>query len=284
MPDFPIVDTHVHFWDRGVVPVSWMENEPSIHRPFLPADLDADRDGVEIEALVFVEAAVDPGMHLRETEWVASLAAQDRRIQAIVAHAPLEIGEAVAADLERLAAEPLVRGIRRLIQTDDAEALCGSDDFRAALKLLPGFDLHFELCLLHHQFAPVLDLVRANPEVFFVLDHIAKPGIKACVSEPWSGQIAELAALGNVVCKISGVATEADHDAWSETQLRPYIDHSLDLFGPERVLFGSDWPVMRLALAYPRWIEIVDGAVANWSQEDRQRLYSGNAKRVYRLR
>jgi L-fuconolactonase len=283
MPDFPIVDAHVHFWDSGINPVSWTKGLPAIDRPFMPADLDADRGAVEVEAIVFVEANTDAGLHLKEAAWVAQLAEADARIQAIVAEAPLEHGAGVAADLEKLASQAIVRGIRRLIQGRDAANLCASPAFRDGVRLLPRFGLHFEICMLHHQFQPVLDLVAACPDVHFVLDHIAKPGIAAGLREPWWQEIAQLAAFPNVDCKVSGVATEADHAAWTEAELRPYLDRVFEVFGPERVLFGSDWPVMRLAIAYPRWVGIVDAAVAGWSDADRRRLYVDNAKRIYRL-
>lgn len=282
MPTFPIVDTHVHFWDKGINRLGWIEAHPAIDRPFLPADFDADRGDVEIAAIVAVEAAVDEGLYLKEASWLAGLANRDKRIKAVVAHAPLHFGGAVGSELEKLAAQPIVKGVRRLIQGEDAEALC-SGAFREALAMLPRFGLHFELCLTHDQLAPVLDLVRAFPDQPFVLDHIAKPNVAAGLMEPWATQLGELAAQENVVCKISGVATEAEHAAWTEDGLRPYLDHALEAFGPARVMFGSDWPVMRLAVGYPRWIEIVDAAVASWSEDDRRRLFVDNARRVYRI-
>jgi L-fuconolactonase len=284
MPDFPIVDSHVHFWDSGVNRVAWTAAHPALDRPFLPADLDADRGEIELAALVVVEADVDPGLYLKEASWAVGLAERDARIGAVVAHAPLHYGGAVGSELEKLAAQPIVRGVRRLIQGPDGERLCGDRGFREAVRMLARFGLHFELCLTHDQLPAVLDLVAACPEVRFVLDHIAKPGIAAGLRDPWWRQIKQLAAFDHVVgCKISGVATEADHGAWTEDELRPYVDRALEVFGPERVMFGSDWPVMRLAVAYPRWVEIVDRAVADWSETDRRRLFADNATRVYGL-
>jgi len=225
---------------------------------------------------------VDAGHHVAEADWVASLAREDQRIRAIVAHAPLE-SPGAARDLETLAARPMVCGIRRLIQASDAEALCGSATFRENVKRLPAHGLHFEICILHHQLAPALALVRDCPDVHFVLDHIAKPGIRDAIRAPWWQQMAEMAALPNVTCKLSGVATEADHAAWTEDQLRPYIDRVIEVFGPQRIVFGSDWPVMTLAVSYPRWVAIVDNALAGMSEADRRAVFAGNARSVYRL-
>lgn len=281
MPGFPIIDTHVHFWDGGRVPLSWQAGT-AIDRPFLPQDLFADAAGVEVEGIVFVEAAVDPGHHLAEADFVRALAADEPRIRAIVAHAPMS-DPGVAHDLETLARNPLVRGVRDLIQGRNAEALCGSEAFRDGLRRLPPHGFHFELCILHHQLAPVLRLVEALPEVAFVMDHIAKPGIAAGIRDPWWDEIAALAAFENVTCKISGVATEADHENWREEELLPYIARVVEVFGPQRLMFGSDWPVMRLAIAYRRWVEIVDSALAPLSEAERRLVYEGNARLVYRL-
>jgi L-fuconolactonase len=281
MPDFPIIDTHVHFWDRDAVPVSWMTGLP-IDRPFLPGDLLADAASVAIEGLVFVEADVATGHHHDEVAFIERLAAEEPCIQAIIAHAPLS-GAAIHEDLVRLAARPMVRGVRHLIQGKDAAALCADPAFREAIRLLPAHGLHFELCLLHDQLADVLRLVEACPEVTFVLDHIAKPGIKAGLREPWWQEIAAIAQCETVTCKLSGVATEADHQGWNEAELHPYIERVLEVFGPERVIFGSDWPVMRLAIDYTRWVAIVDAALAPLPEAQRHMVFNANAKRVYRL-
>ena len=284
MPDVPIVDSHVHFWDSGIHPLAWTRARPGLDRPFAPTDLDADRGAVAVEALVVVEADVDPGLYLKEAAWAAQLAERDRRIRAVVAHAPLEHGPAVGSDLEKLAAQPIVRGVRRLLEGRDATALCGDPGFREAVRMLARFDLHFELGLTHDQLPAAIDLVRACPEVRFVLDHMAKPAIAEGRREPWWQQIAELAALEQVVaCKISGVATAADPAAWREAELRPYIDRALEVFGVERVMFGSDWPVARLAVGYAHWVGIVDRAVADWPLGDVRRLFADNARTVYRL-
>ena len=283
MPSFPIIDTHVHFWDRDQVPIAWTRAAPPIDRTFLWANYEEDRGEVAVEGVVFVEANVEAGHHLAEVDWVARLEAEGAPIWAIVAHASLERGAAVRDDLAALAARPLVRGVRRLIQGEDAEALCADPDFRAGVKSLPEHGLHFEICITHDQLEPALDLARACPEVAFVLDHIAKPGIAAGLREPWWTRIAGMAELGNVTCKLSGVATEADHRAWTDDQLLPYIDRVLDAFGPGRVMFGSDWPVMRLATDLPRWVALVDRASEGWPEADRRRLYVDNAKQFYRL-
>ncbi len=283
MPEYPIVDTHVHFWDNEQVPIPWTKNVPALDRRFGPDDVTLHADPVEIESIVFVEADVAPGAHVREAEWVSGLAAEDPRIKAIVAHAPLQKGAAAETDLERLSALPLVRGIRRLIQAEPDPAFCLQPDFVAGVKLLPRFDLHFEICIYHPQFESAVALVRQCPEVRFVLDHIAKPGIKDGLMQPWAGHMTALAECDNVICKLSGVATEADHENWTDATLRPYMDHALDAFGAERVMFGGDWPVATLAIDYPRWVGLVDDALAGASDAERRRVFRDNALGAYRI-
>jgi len=283
MPSFPIVDTHVHFWDTDEVAVDWLQGAPSLNRRFGPEDLTEHADPVEIESLVFVEADVAPGEHVKEARWVASLAATDPRIKAIVAHAPLDAGAVAAKDLDALAAIPLVRGIRRLLQQEEDDAFCLRPDFLAGVKLLPSFDMHFEICIYHHQFANVLTFVERCPEVRFVFNHIGKPGIKAGIREPWMSQMKDLADFDNVICKLSGVATEADHGKWTEDQLRPYMDRALECFGPDRIMFGGDWPVATLAIAYPRWVALVDQALSGLTEEQQRRVFRDTAISVYGL-
>jgi L-fuconolactonase len=184
----------------------------------------------------------------------------------MVAHAPLEKGEAVAEGLDTLARHPMLRGIRRLLQDEpDIQAVL-DDKFIAGLNLLPRNNLHFELCIFHHQLGAVVDLVRRLPNGTFMLDHIAKPPIKAGGLEPWKTRIAELAALPNLRCKMSGLVTEADHADWKPADLKPYIDHVVDSFGFDRLVFGSDWPILSLAGRLPQWVAVLDEALAGASE------------------
>lgn len=282
MPALPLIDTHVHLWDRSVVQLAWTQGHQVLERDFRPADFREACAGIEVEGIVFVEAAVDPGCHLAEAAWVAEQAVANPWIGAMVAHAPLHLGQAATADLERLSQHAALRGIRRLIQ-GEAVDFCLQPAFVEGVKLLPRFDLHFELCIYHPQLGATVELVRRCPEVRFILDHIGKPGIEDGLMEPWASQLRELARLDNVVCKMSGLVTEADHAAWTREQLRPYIDHVIDCFGFDRVLFGSDWPVQRLASPYGRWVETLDWALQACSADELRKLYRDNAIRFYRL-
>ena len=278
------VDTHVHFWDSSVIDYPWLEGASAISHPHLPADLERARAGVSLElaAIVFEEADCLPAHALREAQWVTELAQVEPRIRGIVAHAPLQDGEVARPHLQALAELPLVKGIRRLIQGEPL-GFCTAPDFVRGVQLLPEYGFSFDLCIYHPQLGDVLELVAQCPDVSFLLDHIGKPGIAAGITQPWKDQLRELAGRPDIHCKLSGVTTEADHQNWNRDELRPYIEHVLDCFGPDRVIFGSDWPVVNLAADYLTWFDIVQDSVSHFSAQDQQKIMHDNGGRFYRL-
>lgn len=280
---FSIIDSHVHLYDPAVLSYPWMAGEPGLNKVHSPADFTTACGPIQVDGIVFVEVDAAPGDRLKEAEWVTDLARRDGRIKAIVAAAPLELGDAVRPDLERLAALPLVRGIRRLIQSEPDLEFCLRPNFVTGVKLLAAYDLSFDICVYHHQLGSALELVRRCGQIRFVLDHVGKPDVRTGSMNPWSSHIKELAALPNVWCKLSGMATEADHKFWSRDDLRPYIDHVVESFGFSRLMFGGDWPVSTLATDYPRWVQTLLWATASCTEEERRRLFRETAAEFYRL-
>jgi L-fuconolactonase len=283
MPDFPIVDAHVHIYDVERLDYPWLANVPAIARTHTLADLDEERGAVEVDRIVFAEVAVAPGRHVEEAAWVQTVADADPRLAGMVAHLPMEKGAAVEADIERLKAFGSLRGIRRLIEVERDYSFCLEPGFLEALRLLPEHDLTFDICVKHWGLVFAIELARRCPEVSFVLDHIGKPGIKHGLREPWWSQMRELARLPNVVCKVSGAITEADHEAWKPEQVMPYVAHAIECFGFDRVLYGSDWTVSKLSHRYPDWVDMVDRVIAGSSPAEQRQLYRETAIRVYRL-
>ena len=283
MPNFPIVDSHVHLYDVKRLSYGWLSGVPKINRTYVLEDFDKARAQVIVDKLVFAEVAVDPGLHMEEAEFVQQMAEKDARLCGIVAHLPLEKGLAVEKDINLLKAIPNVRGIRRLIETERNPAFCLEPAFLEALRMLPQYDLTFDICVKHTAMTYAIELVKRCPDVSFILDHIGKPDIKNGLQEPWKSQIKELARLPNVVCKISGVVTEADHQKWTSAQIKPYVAHAIESFGFNRVMFGSDWTVSELTHPYPAWVDIVDDVVKGSSEGEIRRLYRETAIRTYRL-
>jgi L-fuconolactonase len=231
---------------------------------------------------VFVQCECDPAQNVEEARWVAGLAGQDPRIQGIVAQASLEKGDAVKKDLEALAEINMVKGIRRLLQSESVD-FCLQPEFIRGVNLLPGYGLSFDICIYHGHLANILTFVRQCPDVSFILDHIGKPNIKDRVFEPWKSELKTLAGFPNVCCKVSGVVTEADPKGWTPDALKPYIHHVIDCFGMDRVIYGGDWPVVLMASEYTRWVAALDQIVAELSDADRKKLFRDNAIRFYRL-
>jgi len=283
MPDYPIVDSHVHLADPKRFGYGWTRNAPSLNRQVLPQHLTKAAEPVTVDRFVFVEVDVDLPQHLAEAEWVADLARSDTRLAGMVAALPLERGKAIEAELDALRKHRILRGVRRLIQNQADPEFCIRPQFIEGLKLLAAHDLSFDICIFHHHLPNTIKMVRQCPEVRFVLDHIGKPGIKAGLVDPWRQHLKDLAAMPNVHCKISGVTTEADHKNWTREQLKPYIAHTIETFGFDRVMYGGDWHVSELAGTYPQWVEIVDWVVEGATAAEKRKLFRDNAIRFYRL-
>ena len=238
---------------------------------------------VKVEKIVFLQCECSFEQFREEAQWVTQLAQEDIRIQGIVPWAPLEKGEEVKSDLEKFSDNKLIKGIRRIIQFEPDMDFCLRPDFIRGVQLLEKFDLTFDICISHSQLKNTLKLVRLCPNVHFILDHIGKPDIKSRLFDDWKSDITELAKMGNVCCKMSGLVTEADHLNWRKEDLKPYIDHILDSFGFDRVLFGGDWPVVLQASDYKRWVGALDWALSGCSEDSSRRIYRDNALSFYKL-
>jgi L-fuconolactonase len=280
MGDPRIIDAHVHFWDPDGFSTPWLERVPDLNKRHMPSEYTDAAAGLPVRALVFVECTRDDG--LREARRVAELSAKEERIQAIVAWAPLEKGEAVRDDLRLLAMVPRVKGVRRLIERESAPDFCTRPAFLQGLRALRDFRLSFDICITHDQLPMATEMVRACPDVSFILDHIAKPDIRSGLLEPWRTNIRKLAAQENVVCKVSGLVTEAG-PGWTKEQLEPYFDTVIDCFGADRVVYGGDWPMVRLAAEYDQWFEALQWLVRGMTALERQQLFHDNAKKAYRF-
>lgn len=284
MLNLPIIDTHLHLWDPRRLRYPWLDAAPAINQPQLPADYRAATTGIPIAKMIFVQCEADPAQYREEVAWVTQQATLDDRIQGIVAWAPLEHGDAVRDELASLARNPLLRGIRRIIQFEADPAFCLRPDFVRGVQLLSEFNLHFEICIKGDaQFRNTLALVRQCPQVRFMLDHIGKPFIKENVLEPWATCIRELASMPNTWCKLSGLANEAHWHNWQPDDCRPYVEQVLDCFGFDRVVFGGDWPVCTLATTYTRWVTALADIVKGAGEKNLKKLFYDTAAAFYRI-
>jgi L-fuconolactonase len=276
------IDAHAHFWDIEKLKYPWIEEGSFFDRTFSLADYQRAARVMPIEKMVFVECDAHPACSLTEVEWVEDLSTVDDRIQGIVARVQLTNNPDVIADLDVLASRPLVKGIRHNIQ-GNPPGFALQDSFVTGINEAHRRGFHFELCLTHDQLAETIKLVRRCSEASFVLDHCGKPGIRVASKEPWRTQMRELAQLQNVVCKISGLLTEADWKKWTVGEVLWYAQESADAFGRARIMFGSDWPVNEAAGGFSRWFDVTRALTAKWSAEENDEFFFGNANRFYRL-
>jgi L-fuconolactonase len=274
-----IVDGHVHFWDPVARHHGWLDEQAPLRRRFGPEDLDVGHH--ELAGVVFVEADCRPEEALEEVRWVTALAREYPLIRGIVAHAPLRLGRAAASHLTALASEPLVVGVRHLLQGGSPEAPADRG-LISGVRMLPEWRLTFDVCVTHEQLPAVATLIEACPRTTFVLDHLGKPPVASGRLDPWREHVTRIAALPNVVCKLSGLASEAA-PGWRDGDVRPYLDHALEAFGARRCMVGSDWPVATLRTTTERWFDVVCDAIAGLSEEDRRWVLGETAVTTYGL-
>lgn len=281
---FPIVDTHTHLWNPQRFRMHWIEGNAVLNQPYELPDYNNHTSDVEIEAMVYMEVVVEPTYRLLEAQWANAQAERESRLRGIVAAAPLEDGEPVRTHLAALKSiGSRIKGVRRVLENEQDDRFCLRPDFVHGVQMLKEFDFSFDICIYHYQLPSVIELVQQCPMINFILDHIAKPDIKNGKFEPWGVNMRELALLPNVSCKVSGMVTEANHEQWTMADLRPYVEHVIECFGEDRVIFGGDWPVVLMASSYKRWVETLDEIIDGLSDSAKRKFWAANAKRIYQL-
>jgi len=287
------IDSHQHFWVYRPEEYPWINRIPSsttgvdkssslqngdcnLDRDFLPRNLQPLLTAAGIDGCIAVQAR----QTLQENEFLLTLAEQNDFIQGVVGWIDLRSEEAQEQAL-RFASHPKSVGVRHIVQDEAQSMFMAGEAFRRGIACLGEFELAYDILVFEHQLADAIALVATFPDLQFVLDHIAKPKIKLGQLEPWRTFMKKLATFENVVVKISGVATEADHQNWSVKQLDPYWQSVLETFTPHRILFGSDWPVLRMACSYEQWISVVSRWLEPLSSTEQAAIWGENASRIY---
>jgi L-fucono-1,5-lactonase len=278
------VDAHHHLWDPARRAYPWMdESVAAIRRPFGVADLDAAAGPEAFEATIAVQAVSS----VEETEELLDAAAVPGRVAGVVGWVDLADPE-VAATLAGLRARPGGRalvGVRHQVHDEPDPDWLLRDRVLDGLAAVAAAGLVYDLLVRERELPAARAVAQRLPELTLVVDHLAKPRIREAAMDPWAGELAALARHPNVACKVSGLVTEADWDAWTPTQLVPYVGHAVDVFGPERLLFGSDWPVCLLAAGYAEVVAAATEALgrAGLGPAEREAVLGANARRLYRL-
>jgi L-fuconolactonase len=272
------IDAHHHLWKYSAAEYGWITPEQRvIRRDFLPEDLEPLMHHFGIEGTVAVQAR----QTLEETTWLLGLAEKHPLIRGVVGWVPLTDGAGVARSLERFAGNRRLRGVRHVIQDEPDPRHILRKDFNEGVSALREFGLRYDILIFERQLPAAIEFVDRHPNQTFILDHVAKPRIKDKIMSPWDRNMRELAKRQNVYCKLSGMVTEADPQHWTPAGLQPYIDVVLAAFGPRRLMYGSDWPVMLLAGDYARWYGTVTNAIAKLSKSEQDRIMGGTAAEAY---
>lgn len=275
-----MIDAHHHLWKHNNRDYSWMDNETlaPLRRDYLADDLVQAAQPSGVTAAIAVQAC----QNIAETEWLLGIAENHSMIQGVVGWLPL-CSPDLSPHLERLAQHPEFKGVRHIVQDEPDDSFILRDDFNRGIAQLKTYGLVYDILIFERHLPQVIDFVDRHPQQVFVLDHVAKPRIRENLLHPWAERIRELAKRENVSCKISGMVTEADWSNWSAEQLRPYFDTVLAAFGPRRLMFGSDWPVLTLAGTYATWVDTLRSFIAELSPSEQERIASGTAREAYRI-
>ncbi len=275
-----LIDAHHHLWKYSTADYGWITPEMRvIRRDFLPQNLEELMHHFGIEGTVAVQAR----QTLEETDWLLGLAAEHPLIRGVVGWVPLTEGAEVKKHLDRFAGNKRLRGVRHVIQDEADPRYILRKDFNEGVRELRAYGLRFDILIFERHLPAAIEFVDRHPNQTFILDHVAKPRIKDKILAPWDRNMRELAKRQNVYCKLSGMVTEADPRHWTPEGLQPYIDVVLAAFGPRRVMYGSDWPVMLLAGDYARWFGTVQNAIGRLSKSEQERIMGGTAAEAYGL-
>ena len=273
------IDSHQHYWDVGRLDYPWMPPGPSVlRRNYLPEDLEPVLADRHFDGTVVVQANVV----MEETWWLLDLAARHESIRGVVAWVDLT-DPALGATLDQCRRHAKFKGVRHIVHDEPDLRWLLREDVVRGLNELARRGIPYDLLLRPPHLTLMPELADRVPGLRMVIDHIAKPLIAARETEPWARDMEIAARIPGMHCKLSGMITEADHTQWKPGDLRPYVQHVLKLFGPDRLMFGSDWPVCKLAGSWKQALAAFTQACGPLPQTEREKILGGTAMRFYQL-
>jgi L-fuconolactonase len=274
------IDAHQHFWRYDEREYGWIDDSmAALRRDFLSEDLKPEMERNGFQGCVAVQAR----QTLEETRWLLELAERAPFILGVVGWVDLR-SPRLRFELRSLAGQSKLVGVRHIVQSEPDERFLLQPDFLRGIAMLEEFDLAYDILIYPRHLPVAAEFVTRFPRQRFVLDHLAKPPIKSGGLDSWARGIRELAAFENVFCKVSGLVTEADWQAWKPENMRPYLDVTFECFGPSRLMIGSDWPVCTVAAPYSRVMDIVKDYLGTYAAEERDAVLGGNAAKFWRLK
>jgi L-fuconolactonase len=274
------IDAHQHFWRYDQREYGWIDDSmAALRRDFLPANLKPELERSGFHGCVAVQAR----QTLEETRWLLELAERAPLVLGVVGWADLR-SPRLRSELESLAGQSKLVGIRHIVQSEPDGRFLLQADFLHGIAMLEEFDLAYDILIYPRHLAVTAEFVARFPRQRFVLDHLAKPPIKSGAVDAWARGMRELASFPNVYSKVSGLVTEADWHTWKPEDVRPYLDVAFECFGPSRLMIGSDWPVCTVAAPYSRVMDLVKNYLNKYATEEGAAVLGGNAAKFWRLK
>lgn len=271
------LDSHQHFWSYSAAEYPWMgEGMERLRRDHLPSDLKPLLAAAGFDGCIAVQAR----QSLAETEWLLSLARQHPFIRGVVGWVDLR-SPSVGEQLRRIAADPKLVGVRHVVQDEPDDGFLLGRDFQRGIALLREYQLAYDLLVFPRQLPAAIRFAEAFPNQPFVLDHLAKPAVREGRMSPWREHLLQLARCQNVVCKVSGLVTEAAWGRWNVSDFTPYLEVAFEAFGPDRLMIGSDWPVCTVSAEYGDAMRVVTQYLERFPAEVRDKVLGANGARFY---
>lgn len=271
------IDSHQHFWQYDAKKHQWISDEMKVLRNnFLPEDLKPELDKAGFDGCVAVQA----DQSLDETEFLLNLSDHYNFIKGVVGWVDLRSSD-LEQQLRQYTEHNKLKGIRHIVQDEPDDKFLLQPDFIEGVKQLKNYDLTYDILIFARHLPVANEFLTHFDDQKFVLDHIAKPEIKNGNIDEWAMGIREMAEYPHIYCKVSGIVTEADWEHWSAKEIRPYLDVVFDAFGPDRLMFGSDWPVCTLAASYQDVFKLIKNYISDYSQDEQDAILGENAADIY---
>jgi len=272
------VDTHVHFWKYNRERDAWItDNMKILQQDYLPQTISQTLKRNDIDGCIAVQASQAEV----ETLFLMELSKTHDIIKGVVGWVDLQ-KENIEERLQYFSQYPIIKGWRHVVQAEPNEFLSGKN-FQRGIAALQPYGYTYDILIYHHQLKPTLEFVSKFPEQKFVIDHCAKPDIAGKKIDDWKLLMQKITKYPNVYCKLSGLFTEAKWKEWSPNEFYPYLDVVFEAYGIDRVMYGSDWPVILLSGIYVQWKSLLEKYMENFSEDDRQKVFGENAIRFYNL-
>jgi predicted TIM-barrel fold metal-dependent hydrolase len=280
----PIVDTHQHLWDLTIFRLPWQRDNPKLAHSFLMRDYLEATAGLNVVKSIYMEVDVEPSQQPAEADYVTDICRRGDTpmVAAVISGRPASDG--FKDYITRYRESRYIKGVRQVLHVPETPpGYCLDEPFIRGIRLLGTLGLSYDLCMRSAELKDAARLIDACPDTRFILDHCGNASVRARDLSAWRADIAQVAHRKNVVCKVSGIVASAAGAVWTADDLAPIINHVFDCFGPDRVMFGGDWPVCTLAATYRQWVEALQTIVRDRSAQDQRKLFHDNAFAFYRL-